>query len=181
MGSSRGERLDPARTDHVANRAQHHTISVLSHRGRDRGAITILDGMDKQAMSYARAELLNAEEIDEVSMTAINKQPARHEIEELLPWYATGRLNRRDADRVEQALAGDRELARRYESVRQEVAETTRLNETLGAPSARAMEKLFAAINAEEARAPRHRRRPISRTRFLNSARDSVVRTSLSK
>src|SRR5881396_2878008 len=91
-------------------------------------------------------------------MTAINKQPGRRKIEELLPWHATQSLSRRDADRVEQALAGDRELARRYELVRQELAETTRLNETLGAPSARAMEKLFAAINAEEARAPRRRR-----------------------
>jgi len=36
------------------------------------------------------------------------------------------------------------------------------------------MEKLFAAINAEEARAPRRRRRPISRARFLTSARDSA-------
>jgi hypothetical protein len=48
-------------------------------------------------------------------MTAIDKQPARHEIEELLPWYATGTLSGRDADRVAQALAGDHELARRYE------------------------------------------------------------------
>ena len=108
---------------------------------------------------------------NEVAMTAINKQPERHEIEELLPWHATGTLSRRDAGRVEEALAGDRELARRYELVRQELAVTTHLNETLGAPSARAMEKLFAAINAEEARAPRRRRRPISRMRFLASAR----------
>jgi hypothetical protein len=91
---------------------------------------------------------------------AINKRPERHKVEELLPWHATGRLSRRDADRVEQALAGDRELAVRYEHVRQELAETIRLNETLGAPSARAMEKLFAAINAEEPRVPRRRRRP---------------------
>ena len=95
-------------------------------------------------------------------MTATNKQPGRHKIEELLPWHATGTLSRYDADRVEQALAGDRELAR--------LAETTRLNETLGAPSARAMEKLFAAINAEEARAPRRRRRQ----RFLTAARGSA-------
>ena len=108
-------------------------------------------------------------------MTTINKRPGRRKIEELLPWHATGTLSRRDADRVEQALAGDRELARRYELVRRELAETTRLNETLGAPSARAMEKLFAAINAEEARAPRRRRRPISRTRFLASTRDSAL------
>jgi hypothetical protein len=91
-------------------------------------------------------------------MNTINKEPERHELEALLPWHATGTLNRRDADRVEQALAGDRELARRYDLVREELAETIHLNETLGAPSARAMEKLFAAIDAEEARSPRRRR-----------------------
>src|SRR5216683_6729078 len=91
-------------------------------------------------------------------MNAINKEPERHEIEALLPWHAAGTLSRRDADRVEQALAGDRELARRYDLVREELAETIHLNETLGAPSARAMEKLFAAIDAEEARSPRRRR-----------------------
>ena len=91
-------------------------------------------------------------------MNMINKEPERHEIEALLPWHAAGTLNRRDADRVEQALAGDRELARRYDLVREELAETIHLNETLGAPSARAMEKLFAAIDAEEARAPRRQR-----------------------
>ena len=108
-------------------------------------------------------------------MTAINKQHARHEIEELLPWYATGTLSGREAERVEQALAGDRELAQRYELVRRELVETTRLNEALGAPSVRAMEKLFAAINAEEAREPRQRRRLISQTRFLASTRDSAL------
>jgi anti-sigma-K factor RskA len=91
-------------------------------------------------------------------MNMINKEPERHEIEALLPWHAAGTLSRRDADRVEQALAGDRELARRYDRVREELAETIHLNETLGAPSARAMERLFAAIDAEEARSPRRRR-----------------------
>ena len=91
-------------------------------------------------------------------MNAINKEPERQEIEALLPWHAAGTLSRRDADRVEQALAGDRELARRYDLVREELAETIHLNETLGAPSARAMEKLFAAIDAEEARSPRRQR-----------------------
>ncbi len=90
-------------------------------------------------------------------MNTINKEPERHEIEALLPWHAVGTLSRRDADRVEQALAGDRELARRFDLVREELAETIHLNETLGAPSARAMEKLFAAIDAEEARVPRRR------------------------
>jgi len=55
------------------------------------------------------------------------------------------------------ALAGDRELTRQYDLVREELVETIHLNETLGAPSARAMARLFAAIDAEEARTPRHR------------------------
>ncbi len=91
-------------------------------------------------------------------MNMINKEPERHEIEILLPWHAAGTLNRRDADRVERALACDHELAQRYHLVREELAETIHLNETLGAPSARAMEKLFAAIDAEEARLPRRKR-----------------------
>src|SRR6266487_3627145 len=69
---------------------------------------------------------------NEVAMTAINKQHARHEIEELLPWYATGTLSGREAERVEQALAGDHELRTRYDLIRRELAETTRLNEALG-------------------------------------------------
>src|SRR6516162_9705922 len=91
-----------------------------------------------------------------MAMNVVSKEE-RHELEALLPWHATGTLSRRDAERVSQALAGDRELARSYELVREELAETIHLNETLGAPSARVMEKLFAAIDAEEARAPRRR------------------------
>jgi anti-sigma factor RsiW len=90
-------------------------------------------------------------------MNMLNKEPERFDIEALLPWHAAGTLSRRDADRVEQALASDRELQRRYALVREEFAETIHLNESLGAPSSRAMEKLFAAIDAEEARAPRRR------------------------
>ena len=75
----------------------------------------------------------------------------REEIESLLPWHAAGTLSRRDAERVERALASDQELARRFELVREELGETIHLNESLGAPSARAMEKLFAAIDAEGA------------------------------
>jgi hypothetical protein len=90
-------------------------------------------------------------------MTAINREPEHQEIEALLPWYAAGTLSRRDANRVEQALAGDRELARQYDLVREELVETIHLNEQLSPPSTRAMERLFAAIDAEEARAPGHR------------------------
>ena len=77
------------------------------------------------------------------------------DVELLLPWHAAGTLTRRDAARVEQALANDNELASRYEMVREELGEAIRLNESLGAPSARAMEQLFAKIDAEPVRTPK--------------------------
>lgn len=73
------------------------------------------------------------------------------EVELLLPWHAAGTLNHRDSLRVEAALARDPELARRYELVREELCQTIELNESLGAPSARAMQSLFAKIDAEPA------------------------------
>jgi hypothetical protein len=75
-----------------------------------------------------------------------------NEIEELLPWHAAGTLSRRDAARIEEALARDPELARRYELVREELEGAIHLNESLGAPSARASEALFAKIAAEPRR-----------------------------
>ena len=76
------------------------------------------------------------------------------EIELLLPWHAAGTLNARDAKRVEEALARDPALAKQYVAIQEEYAGTIHLNESLGAPSARAMQKLFAAIDAEPARQP---------------------------
>jgi len=84
--------------------------------------------------------------------TADQSEP--EDIELLLPWHAAGTLGHRDAQRVEAALASDPELARRYELVREELGQTIHLNETLGAPPARAMAALFAKIDAEPARAP---------------------------
>jgi hypothetical protein len=84
-------------------------------------------------------------------MNTLNKE-VQSDIEELLPWHAAGTLSRRDAQRVEEALAADPELARRYALVRDEFGETIHLNETLGAPSTRAIETLFAKIDAEPAR-----------------------------
>jgi len=83
-----------------------------------------------------------------------NNKEAHSDVEELLPWHAAGTLSRRDSQRVEDALAHDPELARRYALVREELGETILLNESLGAPSGRAMEKLFAKIDAEPARKP---------------------------
>src|SRR6185369_6205374 len=84
-------------------------------------------------------------------MTTNNKNS---DIEELLPWHADGTLSRRDAQRVEDALAKDPELARRFSLVREELGETIHLNESLGAPSSRVLEQLYAKIEAEPARKP---------------------------
>ena len=86
------------------------------------------------------------------SKKMLEQEPS--EIEMLLPWHAAGTLNLRDTRRVEEALARDPELARQYAAIREEYAETIDLNESLGAPSARAMRKLFAAIDAEPASRP---------------------------
>src|SRR5258706_8512910 len=87
-----------------------------------------------------------------MSKKMLDQEPS--EIEMLLPFHAAGTLNARDARRVDEALASDPELARQYAVIREEYAETIHLNESLGAPSSRAMTKLFAAIDAEPVRKP---------------------------
>lgn len=83
----------------------------------------------------------NTKERDEIS-----------DVEAMLPWFAAGTLGRKDAARVEDALAHDAELSRRFEMVREELGEAIRLNESLGAPSSRAMKTLFEKIDAEAPR-----------------------------
>jgi hypothetical protein len=96
-----------------------------------------------------------------LSKRMLEQEPG--ELELLLPWHAAGTLNARDARRVEEALARDPQLARQYAVIREEYAETIGLNENLGAPSARAMQKLFAAIDAEPAQSRRSSRSLSSR------------------
>ena len=89
-----------------------------------------------------------------MAMSKIMLEQEPSEIEMLLPFHVAGTLNARDARRVDEALARDPELAKQYSAIREEYAETIHLNESLGAPSARAMQKLFAAIDGEPARKP---------------------------
>jgi anti-sigma factor RsiW len=77
------------------------------------------------------------------------------DIETLLPWHAAGTLSPREAKRVDEALARDPQLAKRYALVREELGEAIRQNESLGAPSTRVMDTLFKKIDAEPARRPR--------------------------
>jgi hypothetical protein len=78
-----------------------------------------------------------------------NNRLSPGDLEELLPWHAAGTLDSQEAAEVERAMAADPELARRFALVREELTETILLNESLGAPSARAMETLFRAIDQD--------------------------------
>jgi len=87
-----------------------------------------------------------------MALSKLVLEQAPNEIEMLLPWHVTGRLDAHEARRVGEAMARNPELARQYAAIREEYAETIALNESLGAPSGGAMQKLFAAIDAEPAR-----------------------------
>jgi anti-sigma factor RsiW len=76
----------------------------------------------------------------------------REEIEMLLPWYATGQLGRADRERVESYLAGHPEMLRQLDLVRTERDETVAANESLGAPSAGAIDRLMAALPSTRGR-----------------------------
>jgi anti-sigma factor RsiW len=97
------------------------------------------------------------------------RKPEPGELEMLLPWHAAGTLTARDARRINEALARDPELAKQYAAVREEHAETIHLNESLGAPSARAARQLFAAIDGEQPRKHPPRNHPLAK----NSCRKS--------
>jgi anti-sigma factor RsiW len=70
----------------------------------------------------------------------------REEIEMLLPWYITGKLDRSDRAKVEAYLAAHPEVARQLDLVRADQHETVAGNEALGWPSAAATERLMAAL-----------------------------------
>jgi len=93
-------------------------------------------------------------------MNKTNRKMSADDLEALLPWYAVGTLDSREADEVKAALDADTELTRRFGLVREEMTEAILLNESLGVPSARVMENLFKAIDKERktVRAPAARR-----------------------
>jgi len=84
----------------------------------------------------------------------IAADPKRVALEELLPFYANGRISAADKARVEKALAADAELAQRLEIIREDMAETILLNESLGGCSPRALDRLMAGIEAEPRQQP---------------------------
>jgi hypothetical protein len=86
-------------------------------------------------------------------MTPNNAAPGEpSEVELLLPWYAAGTLDPAGMRQVEAALAGDPELASRYEWARAEFAQETAIGDAAGEPSATDVKALFAKIDALPAR-----------------------------
>jgi anti-sigma factor RsiW len=89
------------------------------------------------------------------SKTTARSSPSEpSEVELLLPWYAAGTLNRREAAQVEAALAADPTLAERLEWVRTEFAQEIYINEEAASPPDNDVKALFAKIDALPARRP---------------------------
>jgi anti-sigma factor RsiW len=92
-------------------------------------------------------------------MSAANNTPRTSphepsEVELLLPWYAAGTLDRREAAQVEAALAADPALVERLEWVRAEFAQEIYINEEAASPADSDVKALFAKIDALPARRP---------------------------
>jgi anti-sigma factor RsiW len=75
-----------------------------------------------------------------------NDETEREEIEMLLPWYVTGRLEPGETAKVEAYLARHPELALQLDLVRAERAETVAANEALAAPSVAVTERVLASL-----------------------------------
>jgi len=76
------------------------------------------------------------------------KDMEREEIEMLLPWYVTGRLDAADLAKVEAYLAAHPEMAGQLVLAQAERDETVGANEALGVPSPAATERLLASLPA---------------------------------
>jgi anti-sigma factor RsiW len=74
----------------------------------------------------------------------------RDEIEMLLPWYATGRLNADERRRVAAYLAAHPEMRRQIELIDDEHHATIVANEALGAPRPGGLDRLRQSIAAEK-------------------------------
>jgi hypothetical protein len=77
------------------------------------------------------------------------------EIEELLPWRATGRLSRDDSDRVDDALATDADLRASLDAIGEDMAAVVAADAQAPAPSRAARDRLMQMIDVHEAARPR--------------------------
>jgi anti-sigma factor RsiW len=90
----------------------------------------------------------------------MNEEVERDEIEKLLPWYVTGRLERADVGRVEAYLRRHPDMLPQLDLIRAERSETVRGNEAIGVPRAGMGEDVLAALPPSPPRRAQARRRP---------------------
>ncbi len=84
-------------------------------------------------------------------MTMNTDNPSEHdEIEMLLPWYVTGKLDEADRKRVDVFLARHPEMRERLELSQAEFHETAFLNEPLSAPSDETVNRFMAQLGARK-------------------------------
>jgi len=76
----------------------------------------------------------------------------REEIEMLLPWYATGQLDKEDTARVEAYLARHPELQHQLSLIREEQQENVALNEALPVPPLPSADELMARLSGDQSR-----------------------------
>jgi hypothetical protein len=76
----------------------------------------------------------------------------RQEIETLLPWFVTGKLDTPDRQRVERYLRDHPDMQRQVVLAREESAETVAGAESLGAPSRASFDRLMAQVAAQPRR-----------------------------
>lgn len=81
-------------------------------------------------------------------MSASTEDTEREEIEMLLPWYVTGKLEASDLARVEAYLAAHPDAARQLDLARDERDETVAANEALPAPAAGLADRIMAELPA---------------------------------
>jgi anti-sigma factor RsiW len=84
--------------------------------------------------------------------TTTDNQPP-DSVEDLLPWYAKGRISAADRQKVEAALRGDAELRRRLQLVREEMESVSAAYEALPGPPRGTLDRIMAGIAAEPVKA----------------------------
>jgi anti-sigma factor RsiW len=85
-------------------------------------------------------------------MNARDRDDEFSEIEELLPWYATGTLSAKETRRVEEALAREPHLRASLQAIREDLEETVALNQALPGPRPGALSRIMAVAEAEPRR-----------------------------
>ena len=85
-----------------------------------------------------------------MSDNGLTAMSEREEIEMLLPWYVTGKLSDTERERVERYLDSHPQARDQLALVQDECEASETINEALGSPRARALDRMLAQIDAAD-------------------------------